>query len=217
MTGDLSNLRKEYLKSGIVKDDLKSNPIEQFSLWFDQAIEANIIEPSAMSLATSDDYIGIRTVLLKFFDDKGFVFFTNYESKKSKQLQNNPQAALLFPWLALERQVKIIGSVEKITKLESLKYFSSRPKDSQIGAWSSQQSSKISSRAILVDQFAVMKKKFANGEIPLPDFWGGYRVVPQSIEFWQGRESRLHDRLIYERKDNGWDISRLSPLSLIHI
>ena len=211
MTGDLSNLRKEYLKSGIVKDDLKSNPIEQFSLWFDQAIEANIIEPSAMSLATSDDYIGIRTVLLKFFDDKGFVFFTNYESKKSKQLQNNPQAALLFPWLALERQVKIIGSVEKITKLESLKYFSSRPKDSQIGAWSSQQSSRISSRAILVDQFAVMKKKFANGEIPLPDFWGGYRVVPQSIEFWQGRESRLHDRLIYERKDNGWDISRLSP------
>lgn len=211
MTGDLSNLRKEYLKSGIVKDDLKSNPIEQFSLWFDQAIEANIIEPSAMSLATSDDYIGIRTVLLKFFDDKGFVFFTNYESKKSKQLQNNPQAALLFPWLALERQVKIIGSVEKITKLESLKYFSSRPKDSQIGAWSSQQSSKISSRAILVDQFAVMKKKFANGEIPLPDFWGGYRVVPQSIEFWQGRESRLHDRLIYERNDDGWDISRLSP------
>ena len=211
MTGDLSNLRKEYLKSGIVKDDLKSNPIEQFSLWFDQAIEANIIEPSAMSLATSDDYIGIRTVLLKFFDDKGFVFFTNYESKKSKQLQNNPQAALLFPWLALERQVKIIGSVEKITKLESLKYFSSRPKDSQIGAWSSQQSSRISSRAILVDQFAVMKKKFANGEIPLPEFWGGYRVVPQSIEFWQGRESRLHDRLIYERNDDGWDISRLSP------
>ena len=211
MTGDLSNLRKEYLKSGIVKDDLKSNPIEQFSLWFDQAIEANIIEPSAMSLATSDDYIGIRTVLLKFFDDKGFVFFTNYESKKSKQIQNNPQAALLFPWLALERQVKIIGSVEKITKLESLKYFSSRPKDSQIGAWSSQQSSRISSRAILVDQFAVMKKKFANGEIPLPEFWGGYRVVPQSIEFWQGRESRLHDRLIYERNDHGWDISRLSP------
>ena len=211
MTGDLSNLRKEYLKSGIVKGDLKINPIEQFSLWFSQAIEANIIEPSAMSLATSDDYIGIRTVLLKYFDDKGFVFFTNYESKKSKQIQNNPQAALLFPWLALERQVKIIGSVEKITKLESLKYFSSRPKDSQLGAWSSQQSSKISSRAILIDQFAVMKKKFANGEIPLPEFWGGYRVVPESIEFWQGRESRLHDRLIYERKDEEWVISRLSP------
>ena len=211
MTGDLSNLRKEYLKSGIVKGDLKVNPIEQFSLWFSQAIEANIVEPSAMSLATSDDYIGIRTVLLKYFDNKGFVFFTNYESKKSRQIRNNPQAALLFPWLALERQVKIIGSVEKITKLESLKYFSSRPKDSQLGAWSSNQSSKISSRAILVDQFAVMKKKFASGEIPLPEFWGGYRVVPESIEFWQGRESRLHDRLIYERKDEEWVISRLSP------
>ena len=211
MTGDLSNFRKEYLKSGIVKGDLKVNPIEQFSLWFSQAIEANIVEPSAMSLATSDDYIGIRTVLLKYFDNKGFVFFTNYESKKSRQIQNNPQAALLFPWLALERQVKIIGSVEKITKLESLKYFSSRPKDSQLGAWSSNQSSKISSRAILVDQFAVMKKKFASGEIPLPEFWGGYRVVPESIEFWQGRESRLHDRLIYERKDEEWVISRLSP------
>ncbi len=210
MTGDLSNLRKEYLKSGIVKGDLKVNPIEQFSLWFSQAIEANIVEPSAMSLATSDDYIGIRTVLLKYFDNKGFVFFTNYESKKSRQIQNNPQAALLFPWLALERQVKIIGSVEKITKLESLKYFSSRPKDSQLGAWSSNQSSKISSRAILVDQFAVMKKKFASGEIPLPEFWGGYRVVPESIEFWQGRESRLHDRLIYERKDEEWVISHLS-------
>ncbi len=211
MTGDLSNLRKEYLKSGIVKGDLKNNPIEQFSLWFDQAIEANIIEPSAMSLATSDDYIGIRTVLLKFFDDKGFVFFTNYESKKSKQLQNNPQAALLFPWLALERQVKIIGSVEKITKLESLKYFSSRPKDSQIGAWSSQQSSKISSRAILVDQFAVMKKKFANGEIPLPDFWGGYRIKPETFEFWQGGPNRLHDRFLYTKTADEWDIERLAP------
>ena len=126
-------------------------------------------------------------------------------------IRDSPQAALLFPWLALERQVKIIGSVEKITKLESLKYFSSRPKDSQLGAWSSNQSSKISSRAILVDQFAVMKKKFASGEIPLPEFWGGYRVVPESIEFWQGRESRLHDRLIYERKDEEWVISRLSP------
>ena len=211
MTGDLSNMRKEYLKSGIVKGDLKENPIEQFSLWFSQALEAKIIEPSAMSLATSDDYIGIRTVLLKFFDDKGFVFFTNYDSKKSKQIQNNPQAAILFPWLALERQVKIIGSVEKITKLESLKYFSSRPKESQIGAWSSNQSTKISSRTTLIDQFAAMKKKFANGKIPLPEFWGGYRVVPQSIEFWQGRESRLHDRLIYERNDDKWSISRLSP------
>ena len=209
--GDLSNLRKEYLQSGIIKEDLSQNPIEQFSLWFSQAMEADIIEPSAMSLATSDDSIGIRTVLLKYYDERGFVFFTNYESKKSKQIQNNPQAAILFPWLALERQVKIIGSVEKITKLESFKYFSSRPKDSQLGAWSSQQSSKISSRSVLAEQFASMKKKFSSGEIPLPDFWGGYRVIPKSIEFWQGRENRLHDRFIYELSSGQWTISRLSP------
>ena len=209
--GDLSSLRKEYLQSGIVRKDLKSSPIEQFSLWFSQAMDADIIEPSAMSLATSDDSIGIRTVLLKYFDEKGFVFFTNYESKKSKQIQNNPQAAILFPWLALERQVKIIGKVEKISNLESLKYFSSRPKDSQIGAWASEQSSRISSRSILIEQFELMKKKFSHGEIPLPAFWGGYRVIPISIEFWQGRENRLHDRFIYERQENEWTISRLSP------
>ena len=209
--GDLSSLRKEYLQSGITREDLHESPIEQFSVWFSQAMEANIIEPSAMSLATSDNYIGIRTVLLKYFDEKGFVFFTNYKSKKSKQIQNNPQAAILFPWLALERQVKIIGSVEKITKLESFKYFSSRPKDSQLGAWASQQSSRISSRSVLAEQFASMKKKFSDGEIPLPDFWGGYRVIPESIEFWQGRENRLHDRLIYELKADKWIINRLSP------
>lgn len=209
--GDLSSLRKEYLQSGIVRKDLKSSPIEQFSLWLSQAMDADIIEPSAMSLATSDDSIGIRTVLLKYFDEKGFVFFTNYESKKSKQIESNPQAAILFPWLALERQVKIIGKVEKISNLESLKYFSSRPKDSQIGAWASEQSSRISSRSILIEQFALMKKKFSHGEIPLPAFWGGYRVIPISIEFWQGRENRLHDRFIYERQENEWTISRLSP------
>jgi pyridoxamine 5'-phosphate oxidase len=190
---------------------LNDNPIDQFQLWFLQAMEANIVEPSAMSLATSDDSIGIRTVLLKYFDEKGFVFFTNYESKKSKQIQQNPQAAILFPWLALERQVKIVGKVEKITKLESLKYFSSRPKNSQLGSWASQQSSRISSRSVLAEQFTSMKKKFSSGEIPLPDFWGGYRVVPRSIEFWQGRENRLHDRFIYELSDDKWTIGRLSP------
>ena len=209
--GDLSSLRKEYLQSGIVRDDLKSSPIEQFSLWFSQAIDAEIIEPTAMSLATADDSIAIRTVLLKYFDEKGFVFFTNYESKKSRQIQKNPQAAILFPWLALERQVKIIGRVEKISNLESLKYFSSRPKDSQIGAWASEQSARISSRSVLIEQFASMKKKFTKGDIPLPDFWGGYRVVPQSIEFWQGRANRLHDRFIYERQESEWTINRLSP------
>ena len=209
--GDLSSLRKEFLQSGINKEDLKSSPVEQFSLWFSQAMESDIVEPTAMSLATSDDSIGIRTVLLKYFDEKGFVFYTNYESKKSKQMQKNPQAAILFPWLALERQVKIIGKVEKISKLESLKYFSSRPKGSQIGAWASEQSSRISSRSILIEQFESMKKKFSNGEIPLPEFWGGYRVIPQSIEFWQGRANRLHDRFIYEHEEGEWTISRLSP------
>jgi len=210
-SGNLSNLRNEYLKSGLIREDLNDNPIDQFQLWFLQAMEANIVEPSAMSLATSDDSIGIRTVLLKYFDEKGFVFFTNYESKKSKQIQQNPQAAILFPWLALERQVKIVGKVEKITKLESLKYFSSRPKNSQLGSWASQQSSRISSRSVLAEQFTSMKKKFSSGEIPLPDFWGGYRVVPRSIEFWQGRENRLHDRFIYELSDDKWTIGRLSP------
>ena len=210
-SGNLSNLRNEYLKSGLIREDLNDNPIDQFQLWFLQAMEANIVEPSAMSLATSDDSIGIRTVLLKYFDEKGFVFFTNYESNKSKQIQQNPQAAILFPWLALERQVKIVGAVEKITKLESFKYFSSRPKDSQLGAWASQQSSRISSRLILAEQFESMKKKFSAGDIPLPDFWGGYRVIPKSIEFWQGRENRLHDRFIYELSDDKWTISRLSP------
>ena len=209
--GDLSSLREEFLQSGINKEDLKSSPVEQFSLWFSQAMESDIVEPTAMSLATSDDSIGIRTVLLKYFDEKGFVFYTNYESKKSIQMQKNPQAAILFPWLALERQVKIIGKVEKISKLESLKYFSSRPKGSQIGAWASEQSSRISSRSILIEQFESMKKKFSNGEIPLPEFWGGYRVIPQSIEFWQGRANRLHDRFIYEREEGEWTISRLSP------
>lgn len=211
MNGDLSNLRKEYLKSGIDKDELDIDPIKQFSIWFDQAMQAGLIEPSAMSLATADNEIGIRTVLLKFFDEKGFVFFTNYDSKKSQQIEKRQQGAILFPWLALERQVRIIGNIEKISKNESLKYFQSRPRDSQIGAWASKQSSKIDSRDVLVDQFASMKKKFENKDIPVPDFWGGYRLVPNSIEFWQGRENRLHDRIIYERENDRWNASRLSP------
>jgi len=212
MTVDLTNLRKEFRQNGLNKSELDNDPFKQFSLWFSQAIKLGIVEPSAMSLATADEKeIGIRTVLLKHFDDKGFVFFTNYGSKKSKQIEVKPQAALLFPWLEIERQVKIVGSVEKITTLESIKYFASRPKDSQLGAWASQQSTTISSRSLLVSQFESMKNKFSKGEVPLPDFWGGYRVIPESIEFWQARESRLHDRFIYQRSVNGWSISRLSP------
>jgi len=212
MTVDLTNLRKEFRQTGLNRSELDSDPFKQFSLWFSQAIKVGIVEPSAMSLATADESeIGIRTVLLKHFDDKGFVFFTNYSSKKSQQIEVKPQAALLFSWLDLGRQVKIVGSVEKITTLESIKYFASRPKDSQLGAWASQQSETISSRSLLVSQFESMKNKFSKGEVPLPDFWGGYRVIPQSIEFWQGRESRLHDRFIYQRSETGWSINRLSP------
>ena len=212
MTVNLTNLRKEFRQKGLNRSELDNNPFEQFSLWFTQSVDLGIAEPSAMSLATADEKeIGIRTVLLKNFDDKGFVFFTNYGSKKSEQIQVNPQAALLFPWLELERQVKIFGSVEKIATLESIKYFASRPKDSQLGAWASNQSATISSRSLLISQFESMKNKFSKGEVPLPDFWGGYRVIPDSIEFWQGRESRLHDRFIYQRSENGWNISRLSP------
>ena len=212
MAVDLTNLRKEFRQTGLNRSELDSDPFKQFSLWFSQAIKVGIVEPSAMSLATADENeIGIRTVLLKHFDGKGFVFFTNYGSKKSQQIEVKPQAALLFSWLDLDRQVKIVGSVEKITTLESIKYFASRPKDSQLGAWASQQSVTISSRSLLVSQFESMKNKFSKGEVPLPDFWGGYRVIPQSIEFWQGRESRLHDRFIYQRSETGWSINRLSP------
>ena len=212
MTADLTNRRKEFRQNGLNRSELNNDPFKQFSLWFSQAIKLGIVEPSAMSLATADEKeIGIRTVLLKHFDDKGFVFFTNYGSKKSQQIEVKPQAALLFPWLDLDRQVKVIGSVEKVTTLESIKYFASRPKDSQLGAWASQQSATISSRSLLVSQFESMKNKFSKGEVPLPDFWGGYRVIPESIEFWQGRESRLHDRFIYQRSGTGWNISRLSP------
>ena len=212
MTVNLTNLRKEFRQNGLNRSELDNNPFNQFSLWFTQAVELGIVEPSAMSLATANHKeIGIRTVLLKHFDDRGFVFFTNYGSKKSQQIDVKPQAALLFPWLDLERQVKIVGSVEKVTTLESIKYFASRPKDSQLGAWASQQSVKITSRSFLVSQFELMKNKFSKGEVPLPDFWGGYRVIPESIEFWQGRESRLHDRFIYQRSGTSWSVSRLSP------
>ena len=166
-----------------------------------------------MSLATvgNDMMPSIRTVLLKTFDEQGFVFFTNYKSKKAEQIEQNPKAALLFTWLELERQIKIEGNIEKISTKDSLKYFLSRPKGSQIGAWVSHQSEIISSRSLLEQKFDEMKRKFVKGEVPFPSFWGGYIIKPIQIEFWQGGQDRLHDRFVYTLKDNNWEISRLAP------
>ncbi|MDX5328948.1 MAG: pyridoxamine 5'-phosphate oxidase, partial [Marinobacter sp.] len=174
---------------------------------------AGILEPNAMSLATtgSDQMPDLRTVLLKYFDSQGFVFYTNYGSRKARELDENPRAALLFPWIGLNRQVRIQGKVEKVSKAESLRYFASRPRGSQLGAWVSEQSKAITSRGLLEQKVAEMKRKFSSGEIPLPSFWGGYRVVPERIEFWQGRPSRLHDRFEYVREADGWTIQRLQP------
>lgn len=211
---DLGELRKNYTQAGLTEEDLNINPYKQFELWFNQAQEAEIIEPNAMSLATtSKDYeVTVRTVLLKLFDEKGFVFFTNYESVKSKQIQEIPNVAVVFPWIALERQVIVTGKAEKVSTAESLKYFSTRPRGSQLGAWISQQSSIISSRKLLEMKFDEIKRKFLDKEVPLPDFWGGYRIVPSSFEFWQGRPNRLHDRFKYTKLEKGaWHIERLAP------
>ncbi len=211
---DISAIRREYMSQGLSHQDLKDNPIDQFEVWFEQACNADILDPNAMTLATADQsgMPSVRTVLLKLFDYRGFVFFTNYGSKKAKHIAENPQVALLFPWLQLNRQIKVQGSIEKISSGESLKYFASRPRGSQIGAWCSQQSEEITSRQFLEMSFAKMKEKFQGGEIPLPDFWGGYRVIPTCIEFWQGRESRLHDRFEYQQQANDeWAVRRLAP------
>ncbi|MFV7791121.1 pyridoxamine 5'-phosphate oxidase [Aliarcobacter lanthieri] len=211
---DLSTFRAKYTTKNIDVKDLHQNPFKQFEIWFNDAIEAKLLEPNAFSLSTvgKDMMPSIRTVLLKVFDEKGFVFFTNYESKKAKQIEENPKVAALFTWLELERQIKVEGSIEKISKTESLKYFLSRPKGSQLGAWVSTQSQVISSRALLEQKFDEMKRKFLNKEIPFPSFWGGYVIKPIRIEFWQGGEDRLHDRFLYElQEDNTWKISRLAP------
>ena len=211
---DLTNLRARYTTRGLDIKDLDENPFKQFEVWFNQAIDAKLTEPNAFSLATvgNDMMPSIRTVLLKIFDEKGFVFFTNYKSTKAKQIEENPKAAALFAWLDLERQVKVEGYIEKISKIESLKYFLSRPKGSQIGSWVSHQSQVISSRSMLEQKFDEIRKKFVKGEVPFPDFWGGYIIKPIKIEFWQGGQDRLHDRFVYElQKDGDWIISRLAP------
>lgn len=217
---DLSDLRRDYADRGLHRDELDPDPLRQFARWFDQAREHGVHEPNAMSLATvdADDRPLQRTVLLKYFGPEGFVFFTNYASRKAAHIAANPAVCLLFPWLTLERQVIIQGRAGKISAGESLKYFASRPRESQLGAWVSEQSSVISSRQLLKQKLDEIRRKFSDGEVPLPSFWGGYRVVPESIEFWQGGPARLHDRFLYTREaaasggtGANWRIERLSP------
>ena len=212
---DLSDFRKEYSERGLTRADLAADPVAEFRKWFGHATELGLAEPNAMTLATVDE-TGMpfqRTVLLKYFDGDGFVFFTNYESRKSRQIAANPRVSLLFPWVSLERQVIVQGRAEKTTTAESLKYFMSRPRDSRIGAWVSSQSEVITSRKFLLQKLSEIRRKFHDGEVPLPSFWGGYRVVPETIEFWQGGPARLHDRFLYSRDGGGgeWKIERLSP------
>jgi pyridoxamine 5'-phosphate oxidase len=210
----LEDVRREYLRGGLKREDLAENPITQFEAWLKQAIDAGLQDPTAMTVATvnAEGQPSQRIVLLKQVNDKGFVFYTNYESRKAQDIEANPLVSLHFPWHLLERQVKICGRVEKVSSAESLKYFLSRPEESQLAAWASAQSRPVSSRQLLMQQFNAMKEKFSKGSIPLPDFWGGYRVVPTAIEFWQGGANRLHDRFEYQRQeDGGWGIERLAP------
>ena len=210
---DLTFIRQGYKDKGLEKEDLNADPIIQFKSWFEDAKKSEPI-PTAMSLSTvnNNGEPTLRTVLLKLFDQRGFVFFTNYKSRKAGHISDNPNVAVLFNWVALERQVTITGVAEKIKTKESIKYFMSRPRGSQLGAWVSDQSSVLSSRKILELELKEMKRKFSDGEIPLPDFWGGYRIIPKSFEFWQGRPNRLHDRFIYSMQSNElWKIDCIAP------
>ena len=210
----LDDFRREYTQGGLELTDLAASPFEQFHRWMEQTIKSGIPDPNAMTIATVDatGQPSQRIVLLKHLDAQGFVFYTNLNSRKAQDLKHNPKISLHFPWHFLERQVKVCGVVEPLSAVEVMKYFISRPRDSQLGAWASHQSRPISSRALLMQQFESMKNKFAKGEIPVPDFWGGFRVKPHQIEFWQGGAARLHDRFQYSLNERGTsDIQRLEP------
>jgi pyridoxamine 5'-phosphate oxidase len=211
---EMGSLRQDYTAHGFRRADLDPDPIRQFTLWFTDAAQAGIRDANAMSLATatSKGEPSVRIVLLKSFDERGFVFFTNHASEKGKHLEANPRAALALWWVQLERQIRIAGEVERTSREESEHYFHSRPPGSQLGAWVSRQSEVIDSRQILDARLAKMKERYGSGKIPLPPHWGGYRVKPQVIEFWQGRPDRLHDRFRYTRRPGGqWQIDRLAP------
>jgi len=210
---DIADLRREYTQGGLRRRDLSASPSVLFKQWLQQAIDAGLSDATAMSLATVDaqGQPYQRIVLLKHFDDQGLVFYTNLGSRKAQQLAGNPKASVLFPWHMLERQVMFTGVVETLSRHEVESYFHSRPVESQIGAWVSQQSAVIADRAVLEDQYHALKQQYASTPVPLPEFWGGYRVRFDSVEFWQGGEHRLHDRFLYQQTGEQWNIDRLAP------
>lgn len=214
MCADMESVRAEMKAAGLNRAEMPADPLPLFETWLQQAQEAQLPYPTAMSLATASKTgsVSSRIVLLRYFDQHGFVFFSGYETKKAEQIAENAQVALLFPWLMLDRQVKIIGTAKKISGRESLHFFMTRSRESQIGAWLTQSSEKVNSKSILRSNWEHMKQKFRNRQIPLPESWGGYRIVPNSIEFWQGNQDGLHDRFVYSALPEGeWSLTRLVP------
>ncbi len=210
---ELASLRLDYKLAALDLGDADEDPLSQFGRWFEEVRAAEIVEPNAMTLSTASaaGAPSSRTVLLKALDDRGFTFFTNYSSRKGRELEARPQAALTFFWKELERQVNVTGSVEKVSRAESVAYFAVRPYGSQLGAHASNQSEVISGREWLEERFAALSQLYPEGQVPLPESWGGYRLIPDTVEFWQGRSSRLHDRILYRRSPLGWKRERLSP------
>ena len=210
----LAEMRKDYGLTGLLEKNLAKNPFRQFEQWFQEVEAAKLTEPNAMTLATTgrDGRPSARTVLLKGVDGRGFVFYTNYESRKGRELDGNARATLLFPWVAMERQVTVEGPVARVSREESAAYFHSRPRASQLAAWASPQSTVVAGRAVIEESYRVIEKKYEGREVPLPPNWGGFRLAPETVEFWQGRRSRLHDRLRYRRETGGdWVVERLAP------
>ena len=210
---DTADLRREYAREGLAESAAHDDPLVQFDRWFSQALAAGVLEPNAMTLATvdADGMPSARIVLLQGFDARGFVFYTNYDSDKGVELTTTPRAALVFFWPELERQVRVRGTVERVSRDESETYFHSRPPGSQLGAWASEQSTVIPSRQVLEDRLAALEEQYRGKEVPVPPHWGGFRVVPKTIELWQGRPNRLHDRLLYTRDGKSWRRERLAP------
>jgi pyridoxamine 5'-phosphate oxidase len=214
MSNPIADIRTDYKRHTLDEQVTAADPLDQFRVWFDEALAARVLEPNAMTLATADNEgrPSARIVLLKGITDEGFVFFTNYESRKGSQLRFNPYASLVFFWPELERQVRVEGRVDKVAERDSYEYFMSRPFDSRIGAWASQQSTVISGRDVLEQHFAELRERYQDGNVPLPPFWGGYALSPERVEFWQGRPGRLHDRILYTREETeGWRKERLAP------